>query len=225
MTSRSRRERRPTSMNMKTDHNAGPDHLEESLRAGEEPDAAAWRRICHDLAVRAEAQGLVDVAVERHDSPLGPVLVGATSEGLVRVGLPSEGEDAVLADLADRVSPRVLLAPRASVTEARRQLDEYFARRRRGFEIDLDWRLTKGFRRDVLQATAQIPYGRTASYTEVAADAGRPAAVRAAGTALANNPLPIVVPCHRVLRSGGEIGSYRGGPEAKAQLLGLEGAV
>ncbi len=207
------------------DLNAGPDPLEESLRAGEKPDAATWKRIRDDLAQRAGAQGLIDVAVERHDSPLGTVLIGATSEGLVRVGLPTEDEDALLAELADRVSPKLLLASRGALTEARRQLDEYFELRRHRFEVDLDWRLTKGFRRDVLRVTAEIPYGETASYTEVAAQAGRPAAVRAAGTALATNPLPIVVPCHRVLRSGGDIGSYRGGPAVKEQLLGLEGAL
>jgi methylated-DNA-[protein]-cysteine S-methyltransferase len=206
-------------------HNAGLDLLEEALRAGEELEAGGWGRIRDELAARADAEGLIDVAVERHDSPLGTVLVGATSEGLVRVALPIEDEDAVLAELADRVSPRLLFAPSSTVTKARRQLDEYFDRRRRKFEIDLDWRLTRGFRRDVLRATAQIPYGKTASYTEVATDAGRPAAVRAAGSALANNPLPIVVPCHRVLRSGGELGSYRGGPGLKARLLNLEGAV
>jgi methylated-DNA-[protein]-cysteine S-methyltransferase len=206
------------------DHNAGPD-LGESLRAGQGLDLGAWDRIRSDLASRAEAMGLVDVAVERHDTPVGTVLVGATRAGLVRVSLPIEDEDAVLADLADRVSTRLLFAPRDTVTRARRQLDEYFDRRRRTFEIDLDWRLTKGFRRDVLRATAQIPYGETASYTEVATEAGRPAAVRAAGTALATNPLPIVVPCHRVLRSGGQLGSYGGGPEMKARLLSLEGAI
>lgn len=226
MTSRSRGERRPERMNVNgNDLNSGPEALEESLRAGEMPRAAAWERIRGDLAHRADAEGLIDVAVERHDSPLGTVLVGATSEGLVRVGLPTEDEEAFLAELADRVSPRLLFASRGAVAEARRQLDEYFDQRRHRFEVALDWRLTKGFRRDVLRVTAEIPYGETASYAEVAAQAGRPAAVRAAGSALANNPLPIVVPCHRVLRSGGAIGSYGGGPAAKAQLLRLEGAV
>jgi methylated-DNA-[protein]-cysteine S-methyltransferase len=188
-------------------------------------DPAAWARLRRELAVRATAEDLVDVAFERHDSPLGPILLGATTEGLVRVGLPCEDEDAVLDELARRVSARVLLAPRDAVTRARRQLDEYFAGRRRTFDVTLDWRLTTAFRREVLRATAQIPYGQTASYRQVATQAGSPAAVRAAGTALATNPLPILVPCHRVLRTGGALGSYRGGPEAKAQLLGLEGAV
>jgi len=186
------------------------------------PDPAAWRRVRAELASRAGAEGLVDVAFERHDSPLGSILIGATHEGLVRIGLPTEDEDEVLAELARRISVRVLGAPRGSVTEARRQLDEYFDGRRTSFALPLDWQLTRGFRRDVLRATAQIPYGRTASYREVATQAGRPAAVRAAGSALATNPLPIVVPCHRVLRTGGAIGSYRGGAEAKARLLDLE---
>lgn len=187
-------------------------------------EGPVWERVRHDLAARAAAEGLVDVAVQRHDSPLGTLLIGATEAGLVRVGLPAEDEDAVLDELARRVSARVLVAPRDSLTRARRQLDEYFAGRRRAFDVALDWRLTAGFRREVLLATARIPYGRTASYREVATQAGSPAAVRAAGTALATNPLPILVPCHRVLRSGGAIGAYRGGSEAKAALLRLEGA-
>jgi methylated-DNA-[protein]-cysteine S-methyltransferase len=208
-----------------THDNTNPGSVEESLRGAANPTPAAWERIRRELVARAEAEGLVDVAFERHDSPLGPILIGATAAGLVRVGLPAEGEDAVLDELARRVSARVLRAPRDSVTRTRRQLDEYFEGRRRAFDVELDWRLTAGFRREVLRATARIPYGHTASYKQVATQAGRPAAVRAAGTALATNPLPIVVPCHRVLRSGGGLGAYRGGPQAKAQLLSLEGAV
>jgi methylated-DNA-[protein]-cysteine S-methyltransferase len=188
------------------------------------PTPREWERLRERLGARAEAEGLLDVAFERHDSPLGAIVVGATADGLVRIGLPSEDEDAVLAELAARVSARVLRAPRAALTDARRQLDEYFGGARRTFDVPLDWRLTRGFRREVLRATARIPYGATASYAEVAAEAGSPRAVRAAGTALATNPLPIVVPCHRVLRTGGGLGSYRGGSDAKARLLELEGA-
>ena len=198
--------------------------LEAALSARAAIEPAALERVRSGLAVRAAADGLVDVAFERHDSPLGSILIGATDAGLVRIGLPTEDEDEVLGELARRVSVRVLGAPRASVTDARRQLDEYFDGRRTSFELPLDWQLTRGFRRDVLHATARIPFGQTASYTEVAALAGRPAAVRAAGTALATNPLPLVVPCHRVLRTGGAIGSYRGGADAKARLLELERA-
>lgn len=201
------------------------DPIEEALGSGAPLGPKAWNRVRRGLTVRAVADGLVDVAYEHHDSPLGALLLGATTEGLVRVGLPSEDEDAVLDELARRVSPRVLFAPRDAVTRARRQLDEYFEAQRHEFDVTLDWRLTAGFRREVLRATARIPYGQTASYRHVARQAGSPAAVRAAGTALATNPLAILVPCHRVLRSDGALGSYRGGPEVKAQLLGLEGAV
>ncbi len=207
-----------------SNHHTTSDRLEDLLSGAPVPDSAGWERARRDLVRSAGDAGLVDVAFERHDSPLGTILLSATPRGLVRVGLPTEGEDAVLEELAERVSPRVLQAPRDALTQARRELDEYFDGRRRGFDVGLDWRLTHGFRREVLRATAKIPYGATASYRDVATRAGSPAAVRAAGTALATNPLPIVVPCHRVLRTGGALGSYRGGPAVKAQLLSLEGA-
>ncbi len=203
-------------------HHSAPDRLEVALGAYRSPDAGAWSRARDELARRAGAEGLVDVAFERHESPLGAILVGATGEGVVRIGLPAEDEDEVLEDLARRISVRVLNAPRDSVTRTRRQLDEYFSGRRTAFDVPLDWQLTRGFRREVLRATAAIPYGQTSSYRRVATQAGSPAAVRAAGTALATNPLPIVVPCHRVLRTDGKVGSYRGGPEAKSRLLDLE---
>lgn len=187
-------------------------------------DAGDWGRIRGRLIEAACAEGLVDVAVQRHESPFGVLSIAATDEGLVRVGLPAEAEEDVLYELAGRVSPRVLFAPRDSITEVRRQLDEYFDRRRRRFEVDIDWRLARGFRRAVLSVTAGIPYGATGTYSSVAAEAGSPAAVRAAGSALANNPVPIVVPCHRVLRSDGALGNYLGGTEVKEQLLQLEGA-
>ena len=196
--------------------------IEQALTTAPAPDPATWERLRGDLAVAAERAGLIDVAFERHDTPLGSIFVGATDAGLVRIGLPAEDEDAVLDELARRVSPRVLRAPRDTVTRARHQLDRYFAGALRAFDVALDWRLTAGFRRRVLFATARIPYGLTSSYRELATQAGSPAAVRAAGTALATNPLPIVVPCHRVLRSGGQLGQYRGGSEAKARLLELE---
>ena len=197
--------------------------LEAALSEIEGPAPAAWDRIRRDLSGAAERSGLIDVAFERHDTPLGTVVVGATRDGLVRLGLPSQDEDEVLQELADRVSPRVLHASRDSLTQTRRELDEYFDHRRQAFEVPLDWRLSSGFRREVLRATAAIPYGHTASYRDVATSAGSPGATRAAGSALATNPLPIVVPCHRVLPAGGGLGGYRGGPEAKAVLLSLEG--
>ncbi|CAN0481948.1 unnamed protein product, partial [Phaeothamnion confervicola] len=183
-----------------------------------------WARARAGLGARAADEGLVDVAFERHDSPLGAILVAATELGLVRVGLPACDEDEVLDDLAARISPRILAGPRAAVTQARHELDEYFAGRLRDFAVPLDWRLTTGFRREVLRATARIPYGGTSSYRDMAIEAGSPRAVRAAGTALATNPLAIVVPCHRVVRSDGTLGRYGGGVDAKALLLGLEGA-
>jgi methylated-DNA-[protein]-cysteine S-methyltransferase len=189
------------------------------------PDAAAWERMRDALAGRATSAGLVEVAFERHDTPLGAIVLAATTAGLVLIGLPSEPEDEVLDELALRLSPRVLRSSPKTVERARRQLDEYFAGRRKRFAVPLDWRLTSGFRREVLRATEQIPYGRTSSYREIARDAGRPTAYRATGTALATNPLPIVVPCHRVLPTSGGLGQYRGGIAAKARLLDLEGAV
>jgi methylated-DNA-[protein]-cysteine S-methyltransferase len=209
---------------MSTRRPEGLESLERRLREASPLDAGAWARLRRRLAERASAAGLVEVAFERHDSPLGPLVLGATAQGLVRVGLPAEGEEAVLDELAARISPRLLHSSREALARARRQLDEYFEGSRRRFDVALDWRLSLGFRREVLRATARIPYGRTASYREVAARAGSPAAVRAAGTALARNPLPILVPCHRVVPSGGGLGGYRGGAETKARLLALEGA-
>jgi methylated-DNA-[protein]-cysteine S-methyltransferase len=210
-------------MSIRTEKKISMDNVNNKISKAK-VDPADWERIRRRLNEAAEAEGLIDVAVERHDSPLGTLLVAASDTGLVRLGLPIEGEEEVLSELADKVAPRVLIAPRASVTETRRQLDEYFEHRRRDFEVPLDWRLSKGFRRDVLVATARIPYGQTGTYTSVATAAGSAKAVRAAGTALATNPIPIVVPCHRVLRSDGALGNYRGGAEAKASLLDLEGA-
>lgn len=195
---------------------------EERLRAAPPVDPDAWGRRLESLAARADAEGLIDVAYERHDSPLGPLLLAATVDGVVRIGLPAEDEDRVLEELSRRISGRILRARRTILTVARGQLEAYFDGRLTRFAVPLDWRLAAGFRRRVLSATAEIPYGRTASYGEVASAAGSPRAVRAAGTALATNPLPIIVPCHRVVRSGGALGAYRGGAEAKARLIALE---
>ena len=252
-TSRSRRAARPTDMtNTRTtndDLDAGIATLATELRAhalaADALDETRFARLRDCVAARALERGLADVAIACHDSPLGRIVLGATESGLVRVGLPVESEDAVLDELAARVSPRVLRAPRTVLDDARRQLDEYFAGRRHEFALALDWRLTAssaspstkgrgrdgrprpatGFRHAVLCATAAIPFGSTATYREIAARAGSPAAHRATGSALASNPLPIVVPCHRVLPSGGGVGQYRGGTEAKTRLLALEGAV
>ena len=184
-----------------------------------------------DLAARAQDAGLLDVAYVTADSPVGPLLLAATERGLVRVAYLDEQArfglstpDAVLGELAERVSPRVLAAPRR-LDPVRHELEEFFAGRRRTFDVALDWRLTAGFARRVLQATARIPFGAVSSYKGVATDAGSPRAFRAAGTALGSNPLPIVVPCHRVLHAGGGLGGYTGGLDRKRTLLTIEGVL
>jgi len=184
---------------------------------------SAYARLRAGLAERADREGLLDVAYRVVDSPVGQLLLAATPRGLVRVAYASEGHDAVLARLADLVSPRVLRAP-ARLDVAARELDEYFAGLRRRFDLPLDLGLSRGFRRAVLTHLRDIAYGATESYSVVAAAAGSPAAVRAAGTACATNPLPVVVPCHRVVRSDGSIGRYVGGAAAKRTLLALEAA-
>jgi methylated-DNA-[protein]-cysteine S-methyltransferase len=181
------------------------------------------RRLTDRLADDADAAGLLDVGYRTVDSPVGRLLVAATSLGLVRVAYVSEGHDTVLQSLSDGISPRVLHRP-ARLDAVARQLDEYFAGRRQRFELPLDWRLSTGFRRTVLHHLPEIPYGETATYAAVAAMAGRPRATRAVGGACATNPLPVVVPCHRVVRSDGALGGYLGGVEAKTTLLALEAA-
>jgi methylated-DNA-[protein]-cysteine S-methyltransferase len=180
-----------------------------------------------DLAPTAAEAGLLDVAYTIEDSPVGRLLLAVTQRGLVRVAYLDGGDvtEYVLEDLADQISPRVLSAP-ARLDEVRRELDEFFAGRRRQFDLPLDWRLTRaGFGRRVLQATSRIPFGSVSSYKLVAGEAGSPRAFRAAGTALGGNPLPIVVPCHRVLHSGGGIGGYTGGLHIKRTLLSIEGVL
>jgi methylated-DNA-[protein]-cysteine S-methyltransferase len=183
---------------------------------------AAARRV----AERAAAEGLADVVYGWADSPFGPLLVAATPRGLVRLAYEHEQHEHVLEELAESISSRVLEAP-GRLDEVRRELEEYFVGRRHRFEVPVDWTLiTEGFPRRVLRATARVPYGGVTTYGDVARRAGSPRAARAAGNALGSNPIPIVVPCHRVIRSGGELGGYGGGgPERKAFLLRLEGAV
>ncbi|MER2137263.1 MAG: methylated-DNA--[protein]-cysteine S-methyltransferase [Arthrobacter sp.] len=184
---------------------------------------AALARLNTRLMDAAQEQDLLDVAYTVMPSPVGELLLAATPAGLVRVGFGIEGHDAVLAQLALRISPRILEAPER-LAEPVRQLQEYFAGTRREFDLALDFRLATGFRRTVVEHLPEIGYGATASYAALAALAGNPGAVRAAGTACARNPLPVVVPCHRVVRSDGKIGSYLGGTEAKAALLAMEAA-
>lgn len=178
-------------------------------------------RLRTGLAERAASRGLLDIAYRELDSPLGRLLVAATEVGVVRLAFAGEGHDEVLSDLAARVSPRVLQAPRRldGVAVA---LDDYLAGRSRGVDVPVDLRLLAGFRREVVESLPGIGYGSTATYTEVAERTGRPRAVRAVGSACANNPVPLLLPCHRVVRSDGSEGGYRGGPEAKRALLDLE---
>ena len=177
-----------------------------------------------ELARRASDEGVLDVAYGFADSPLGPLAVVVTRNGLLRLSYAHEAIDEQLDAIATVVSPRVLRSPEGT-DAVRRQLDEYFARRRRRFDVPIDWRLVRGFAGQVLRATARIPFGSVSSYREVATEAGSPNAYRAAGNALGSNPIPIVVPCHRVLHAGGGLGGYTGGLERKRYLLRLEGAL
>ncbi|MEN4475013.1 methylated-DNA--[protein]-cysteine S-methyltransferase [Mycolicibacterium cosmeticum] len=186
-------------------------------------DAGHLAALQHRLAAAAQRDGVLDIAYRVVDSPVGALLIAATEVGLLRVAYANEGHDAVLQRLADKVSPRIVLAPDRLDTAAR-ELEEYFAGARREFDVPLDWRLAAGFRGAVLAHLPEIGYGRTASYAAVAELAGNPRAVRAVGTACATNPLPVVVPCHRVVRSDGTMGGYLGGPQAKRLLLDLEAA-
>jgi methylated-DNA-[protein]-cysteine S-methyltransferase len=184
-------------------------------------DIAAMGRLRTGLAARAQHERLLDVAYRTVETPVGRLLLAATEDGLIKIAFAVQGHDAVLQDLSDAVSPRILSAPRR-LDEASRQLDEYFAGQRRRFELPLDRRLSKGFRREVLTHLPEIGYGQTESYAQVAAASHSPKAVRAVGTACATNPLPLVVPCHRVVRSDGSMGQYAGGADAKRVLLTLE---
>jgi methylated-DNA-[protein]-cysteine S-methyltransferase len=181
-------------------------------------------RLRADLARRADEAGLLDVAYGSVDSPLGPLTTFVTPRGLLRLSYAGEPIERQLDELAGRISPRILESPRRT-DAVRRQLDEYFVGHRRSFDVPIDWRLVRGFRGEVLRAAARIPFGSVSSYREVATAAGSPNAYRAAGNALGSNPIPIVVPCHRVLHAGGGLGGYTGGLERKRFLLALEGAL
>jgi len=187
--------------------------------AGGEAVAAARR-----VSERAAEEGFADISYAPVDSPFGTLHAATTKGGLVRVAFPEESIDAFLERLARQLSPRIVEAP-ASLDPVKRELDEYFAGRRRAFDLALDWSLIGPFGRRVLRMTAAIPYGGHLSYAEIAAEAGSPRGARAAGNALGANPIPIVIPCHRVLRSGGALGGYGGGLDRKRYLLELEGAL
>jgi len=173
------------------------------------------------LRERAAAEGLLDVAYASADSPFGPLLLARTPRGLVRLALPNEDIEATLADLAGRISPRVLEAP-AQLDRERRELEDYFEGRRHEFELPIDWQLSHGFLLRARRGIAAIPYGETRTYADLARAAGNERAVRAAGSACSRNPIPLVVPCHRVVRSDGTPGLYAGGVEMKKRLLELE---
>jgi methylated-DNA-[protein]-cysteine S-methyltransferase len=196
-------------------------HRDSAAAFGPPPTEEELTTLYARLITQAEDEGLLDVAYRTLDTPVGTLLLAATTTGLVRVAYEREGLDAVLQNLAGKISPRILRAPRR-LDEAARQLDEYFAGRRTTFDLPLDLSLSAGFRRSVLAYLPAISYGHTASYQSVAAAVQNPKAVRAVGTACATNPLPVVIPCHRVIRSDGQLGAYLGGPEIKHQLLDLE---
>jgi methylated-DNA-[protein]-cysteine S-methyltransferase len=197
--------------------------MNETLRIPAAEVEEASSRAAVRLLERARGARLEDVAYAEVDTPTGRLLLAATSEGLVRVSFPEEPLDHVLQELADAISPRVL-EDATALQRVRRQLDEYFEGRRRTFATPLDWRLAPaGFGRKVLEQTARIPYGAVSTYGEVARRAGSSRAARAAGNALHDNPIPIVVPCHRVVPAAGGIGKYGGSEWRKEYLLRLEG--
>jgi methylated-DNA-[protein]-cysteine S-methyltransferase len=197
--------------------------IEKRLRSAKDYDDAAAAAASR-LTAAAETAGVLDVAYTAVDSPFGPLLAAATPRGLIRLAYPDEGQSAVLEKIAAKVSPRIMEAP-GRLDEVRRELDEYFGAGRTKFEVRIDWRELAGFRRRILQATARIPFGKTLTYSEVADKAGNVRASRAAGNALGSNPIPIIVPCHRVVRTGGGLGGYTGGLDRKEFLLHLEGVL
>jgi methylated-DNA-[protein]-cysteine S-methyltransferase len=199
---------------------ADGDDLGERLRRTDTTDVTALV----DAALRrADAEGLVEVGWVVEDTPIGPLTLAATPAGVVRIEFGHE--ERVLDELASEVSPRVVRLP-GRLDEVRRELEEYFARRRRRFDVPVDRRLSRGYRRTVLEALSrEVPYGQTVSYKELAERTGNPKASRAVGSAMATNPIPIVVPCHRVLRTGGALGGYGGGIDTKVWLLRHEGAL
>ena len=190
-------------------------------------DTVDLERAQRGFQARAEDEGLLEIGYALVDSPFGEMLLAATDRGVVKLALPSHGDrelrpDSVLEQLAKSISPRILESP-ARLDPARRELDAYFEGDLKRFSVPVDWRLSRGFTDKVLHQVARIPYGRTLSYGEVAAKAGNPRAFRAAGSACGANPVPLIVPCHRVVQAGGAPGNYGGGPEMKRALLELEG--
>lgn len=184
----------------------------------------ASRRAAGGLGDRAAQAGLLDVAIATVDSPVGPLLIAVTPRGLVRVAFDIERREEVLEELARRISARILESARS--TEAwRRQLDEYFEHGRTRFDLRIDRRLLGSFAKEVMAGAARVPFGRTTTYGELAGRIGHPRAAQAVGTALGSNPIPVVLPCHRVLRAGGNLGGYAGGLDRKTTLLAIEGSL
>jgi methylated-DNA-[protein]-cysteine S-methyltransferase len=198
--------------------------LKQALRDAGSNHAGELTGLNERLLARAESEGLVDVAYATMDSPYGELLVAATDRGVVKLSLPNYAAEDALEQIAAGVSPRILEAPKR-LDPVRRELDSYFEGKLRDFSAKVDWRLAHGFADRVLHVVASIPYGQTLSYGEVAEEAGNPRAFRAAGTACGLNPVPLIVPCHRVVQAGGKPGNYGGGPEMKLGLLELEGAL
>ncbi len=193
------------------------DRLHSAASPDEATSAALHRRLEDD----AQRGDLLDVAYRTLDTEVGSLLLAATSRGLVRIAFEAQGHEAALQGLAEQVSPRVLRAPRR-LDPVARELDEYLTGKRRDFDLPLDFALSHGFRKTVQQRLTSIAYGTTRSYAQLASDVGHPRAARAVGTACATNPLPLVVPCHRVLRADGSVGQYAGGSDVKRALLHLE---
>jgi len=187
-------------------------------------DDGRARELAERVAAEAAGRGLIDVGVASVDSPLGTLLVAVTPRGLARVAFPEEDRDRVLAEIAREISPRILESA-ATTDDVRRELEEFFAARRTRFDVRVDRRLIHGIARDVLRATSRIPYGTVSTYGAVAGTIGRPAAARAVGRALGSNPIPIVIPCHRVIGAGGALTGYAGGLPRKVALLELEGSL
>lgn len=214
---------------MDADTDPGVREVERALRRAARgrlsgPTQGRAARAAERFAAAGWSSGLADVAYGWADSPFGSLLVAVTRRGLVRLSYPDAGPDRRLEELARTVSPRVIeFVP--AIDPIRRELDEYFGGRRQGFDIPVDLSSIQGFTGRVLRATSAIPFGSLRTYREVATRAGNPAATRAAGNALGSNPVPIVVPCHRVVRTGGGLGGYTGGLERKRTLLLLEGAL
>lgn len=191
------------------------------LEAIPRPDAPTIARLHARLVADAENEGVLDLGYRAVDSPIGRLLLVATQQGIVRIAFEREGHHVVLEQLAASISPRILHGT-SRLDAAAAQLDEYFAGRRREFDLSLDLQLARGFRRRVLDHLRDLRYGTTATYSTIASAAGSPTAVRAVGTACATNPLPIVIPCHRVVRRDGTIGQYLGGTDTKRALLEME---